>query len=79
MLEQLAGFYAGQRIVLIWDGLSAHWSTTMRAWLDRQRDWLTAERLPAHAPQLNPVEGLWDARIDRQVAWSAAKSARMAW
>ena len=59
MLEQLAGFYAGQRVVLIWDGLSAHWSTKMRAFLDSQRDWLRAERLPAYAPELNPVEGLW--------------------
>ena len=59
MLEQLAGFYAGHRVVLIWDGLSAHWSTKMRAWLDSQHDWLTAERLPAYAPELNPVEGLW--------------------
>jgi transposase len=51
----------------------------MRAWLDSQCDWLTAERLPTYAPELNPLEGLWDARIDRQVAWSASKSARMAW
>jgi transposase len=56
VLEQLGGFYAGQRVVLIWDGLSAHRSTRMRAWLDRQRDWLTVERLPAYAPELNPVE-----------------------
>jgi hypothetical protein len=34
VLEQLAGFYVGQRVVLIWDGLSAHWSTKMRAFLD---------------------------------------------
>jgi DDE superfamily endonuclease len=54
VLEQLAGFYTGQRVVLIWDGLSAHWSTRMRAWLDSQHDWLTAERLPAYAPELNP-------------------------
>ena len=27
VLEQLADFYAGQRVVLLWDGLSAHWST----------------------------------------------------
>jgi hypothetical protein len=46
VLEQLAGFYTGQRVVLICDGLSAHWSTRMRAYLDSQRDWLTAERLP---------------------------------
>ena len=24
-----------------------------------QRFWLVVERLPAHAPELNPVEGLW--------------------
>jgi transposase len=59
VLEQLAGFYAGQRVVLIWDGLSAHWSIRMRAWLDSQRDWLRVERLPAYAPELNPVEYLW--------------------
>jgi transposase len=59
VLEQLGAFYRGQRMALLWDGLSAHWSTTMRAWLDRQRDWLRVERLPAYAPELNPVEGLW--------------------
>jgi len=59
VLDQLKGFYAGQRVVLIWDGLSAHWSTKMRAFLDSQRDWLTAERLPAYAPELNAVEYLW--------------------
>jgi hypothetical protein len=26
VLEQLKDFYAGQRVVLLWDGLSAHWS-----------------------------------------------------
>jgi transposase len=31
----------------------------MRAWLHRQRSWLVIERLPAYAPELNPVEGLW--------------------
>jgi transposase len=68
VLEQLAGFYAGQRVVLIWDGLSAHWSTRMRAWLDSQHDWLTAERLPAYAPELNPVEYLWANLKDVELA-----------
>jgi len=31
----------------------------MRAWLATQRHWLVTERLPAYAPELNPVEGLW--------------------
>jgi hypothetical protein len=59
VLEQLAGFYAGHKVVLLWDGLSAHWSYRMRAHLDAQRDWLTVERLPAYAPELNPAEYLW--------------------
>ena len=59
VLEQLKGFYVGQQVVLLWDGLSAHWSYKMRAHLDTQHDWLTTERLPAYAPDLNPVEFLW--------------------
>ena len=59
VLEQLKGFYAGHRVVLLWDGLSAHWSYKMRAYLDAQHHWLRVERLPAYAPQLNPVEYLW--------------------
>jgi transposase len=59
VLEQLAGFYAGQRVVLLWDGLSAHWSYKLRTHLNAQRDWLQVERLPAYAPELNPVEYLW--------------------
>jgi DDE superfamily endonuclease len=59
VLEQLAGVYRGQRVVLLWDGLSAHWSYKMRAHLHEQRHWLMVERLPAYAPELNPVEYLW--------------------
>jgi hypothetical protein len=59
VLEQLAGFYIGQRVVLLWDGLPAHSSHKMRAHLDTQRAWLTVERLPAYAPDLNAVEFVW--------------------
>lgn len=31
----------------------------MQAFIASQRSWLVAERLPAYAPELNPVEGLW--------------------
>jgi transposase len=31
----------------------------MRRWLNTQRSWLVVERLPAYAPELNPVEGRW--------------------
>jgi DDE superfamily endonuclease len=59
VLEQLAGFYADQQVVLLWDGLSSHWSYKMRAHLDKQCHWLEVERLPPYAPELNPVEYLW--------------------
>jgi transposase len=68
VLEQLAGFYPGHKVVLLWDGLSSHWSTRMRAWLDSQRAWLTTERLPAYAPELNPVEYLWANLKDVELA-----------
>ena len=68
VLEQLAGFYTGQRVVLLWDGLSSHWSTRMRAFIDSQHDWLRVERLPAYAPELNPVEGLWANLKDLELA-----------
>ncbi|MEV5176755.1 transposase [Streptomyces flaveolus] len=58
VLEQLKVFYRGERVVLVLDGLSAHWSRAMRAWV-AERDWLTLERSPAYAPELNPVELLW--------------------
>jgi hypothetical protein len=59
VLRQLAAFYAGQQVVLLWDGLGAHWSHAMGDWLATQDHWLTVERLPAYAPELNPVEYLW--------------------
>jgi transposase len=68
VLEQLADFYASHKVVLLWDGLSAHWSTKMRAFLDSQHDWLRVERLPAYAPELNPVEGLWANLKDLELA-----------
>jgi hypothetical protein len=59
VLTQLGGFYAGEQVVLLWDGLGAHWSHAMRDWLTTQSAWLTVERLPSYAPELNAVEGLW--------------------
>jgi transposase len=40
----------------------------MRAWLGSQHDWLTVERLPAYAPELSPVEGLWANLKDLELA-----------
>lgn len=45
-------------VVLIWDGLTCHWSLKMAAFI-RSQKWLQVERLPGYAPDLNPCEGLW--------------------
>lgn len=32
----------------------------MQGYLEQQRNWLTVERLPGYAPDLNPVETMWE-------------------
>jgi transposase len=59
VLEGLRRFLGGEKATLLWDGLPSHRSNAMRLWLNTQRSWLVVERLPAYAPELNPVEGLW--------------------
>ena len=46
-------------VILIWDNLNTHRSKKMRAFTAGHPDWLTEFRLPAYAPDLNPVEGAW--------------------
>jgi hypothetical protein len=48
----------GAPIVLVWDGLPAHKSAKMRAWI-AQRSWLRVYQLPGYAPELNPTENIW--------------------
>jgi DDE superfamily endonuclease len=50
VLGELRRFLGGEKATLLWDGLPAHCSTAMRAWLNTQRSWLVVERLPAYAP-----------------------------
>ena len=45
-------------IVLAWDNLNTHISARMKR-LITARPWLTVYQLPAYAPELNPVEGVW--------------------
>lgn len=46
-------------VILVWDNLNTHTSAQMRAFVEAHRDWLTVVQLPAYAPDLNPVEGVW--------------------
>jgi transposase len=58
-LRALKRHFPGQRVMLIWDGLGGHKSRVMATYLAAQRAWLTVERLPAYAPELNPIEQVW--------------------
>ncbi len=58
-LQALKRHFRRHPVILIWDGLPAHKSHEMTTYLGRQRAWLTVERLPGYAPELNPVEYLW--------------------
>ena len=58
-LKDLRRHFRGQQVILVWDGLPAHKSCLMKTYLQSQRRWLKAERLPGYAPDLNPVETLW--------------------
>jgi hypothetical protein len=46
-------------VLLIWDGLPSHRSRRMSDWIVSQRHWLSVERLPGYAPDLNPIENVW--------------------
>jgi putative transposase len=58
-LEDLRRELRGKKVTLVWDGLPAHKSRAVQDYLLQQRDWLTVQRLPGYAPDLNPVETLW--------------------
>jgi putative transposase len=62
----------GGPIVVCWDNLNTHLSAKMHA-LIVARPWLTVIRLPAYAPELNPVEAVW-AHLKRSLANLAKKT-----
>ena len=67
-LKDLKRHVRRMKVILIWDGLPGHRSRIMTEYLRGQRRWLTVERLPGYAPDLNPVEALWGNIKGREVA-----------
>ena len=45
--------------LVIWDGLQGHRTRLVKDFVAAQKGRLELERLPAYAPELNPVEYLW--------------------
>jgi hypothetical protein len=46
-------------LLIIWDGAAIHRSRKVKTWLQGQDGSLAVARLPAYAPELNPVEAIW--------------------
>ena len=75
----------GKKLLLIWDGLSAHGSRAVRAFLAGLGEAVRVEWLPTYAPELNPVEFLWGhlknhdlANVTPDCLWKLSKAARNA-
>jgi putative transposase len=67
-LKQLKRFVHAAPVILVWDRLPAHRSGIMQQFLFEQRDWLQIEWLPGYAPDLNPIEAVWNNIKSRELA-----------
>jgi transposase len=67
-LHDLKTHFHDRRLIVIWDGLPSHKNRAMTAYLQRQRSWLTVERSPGYAPELNPTELGWGNVKGRELA-----------
>ena len=47
------------KLLVIWDGLPAHRSRVVNQYVESLDGQIVIERLPAYAPELNPVEYIW--------------------
>src|SRR5436190_18332835 len=78
-LQRLPTLLDHAPVILIWDGLPAHRSTAMKAWLTDQTHWLRVVPLPGYAPELNPAEPLWSAIKGKDLANYAATDLTDLW
>ena len=53
---------------VIWDGLAVHRSRLVRDYVESQHGAVQLERLPAYAPELNPVETIWGYLKQHEIA-----------
>ena len=55
-------------LLIIWDGLPAHRSRLVRAYVESLDGRIVLQRLPAYAPELNPVEYVFGYTKQRELA-----------
>lgn len=56
------------RVILLWDGLPPHRAKIVWNFIAANHSWLTVERFPAYAPELNPQEYVWAALKTKDTA-----------
>jgi transposase len=67
-LQALRAQLRGRKLLIIWDGLNTHRSRRLRHWLEAQQGEVQIEFLPPYAPELNPVEQIWNYLKNREIA-----------
>lgn len=75
-LKHLKRHLKGKKLILLWDGLSAHTAKATQAYIAAQKDWLTVERTPTYAPEVNPPEYLWAAMKTKDLPNTESASVR---
>jgi transposase len=83
-LDHLQKYVRGNLLV-IWDGLPAHRSKLVAEYLGTTEGRVWVERLPAYAPELNPIEYLWGnvkgndlANVSPKELWELSRQAKEA-
>ena len=56
------------KLLIIWDGASIHRSALVRDYIASTKGLIEIERLPAYAPELNPVEYMWGQLKTHEIA-----------
>ena len=56
------------KILILWDGAPIHRSLLVKNYVATTRGRLVIERLPAYAPELNPVEYMWGPLKTHEIA-----------
>lgn len=73
-LEKLKDHQRGRHLALFMDGLPAHRAKIVGTWIEENKDWLTAHRFPAYAPEYNPAEYVWSATKTKDHAHRCPKN-----
>ena len=63
--------HLAEPLIWCWDNLNVHLTPQLADFAAENKDWLRIYRLPAYAPDMNPVEGIWSL-LKRSIANFAA-------